>query len=70
MDVIEKVEYLTSDPWITADFVVGGIGVATTYVGYAAAAAGVSIPVVGQVALGIVGLIGGVYGLARILYPT
>ena len=42
----------------------------TTYVGYAAVATGVSIPVAGQVALGIVGLIGGIYGLTRILYPS
>ena len=36
----------------------------------AAVATGVSIPVAGQVALGIVGLIGGIYGLTRILYPS
>ena len=70
MHVISKVEYVSSDPWITTDVIIGGIGLGTTYIGYAAFAAGVSIPVVGQVALGIVGLACSVYGLARVLYPS
>ena len=64
----EKTEYITSDPWRTADFVIGGIGLGSSYIGYVAVAAGFSIPVAGQVALGIVGVVAGVYGMVRICY--
>ena len=37
-----------------------------SYVGYATAAAGVSVPIAGQVVMGIVGTICGVWGLYRL----
>lgn len=51
---------------IAIDAATGTIGTGLTYVGVGAAVAGVSIPVAGQVAMGVVGTVCGIWGLYRI----
>ncbi len=65
---IRKVgEYFLNDPVAMADLVVGSLGFGTTYIGYAAAGAGISIPVAGQIALGVAGTVFSLWGLFRLI---
>ena len=64
--IIKASVYLADNPPVAIDVATGAVGTALSYVGYATAAAGVTIPVVGQVAIGVVGVACGIWGMYRL----
>ena len=68
MRIRKATEYFVNDPLTTVDMIAGVVGLGTTYIGYAAVGAGVSIPIAGQIALGTVGIVCGIWGIGRLIY--
>ena len=66
MMVLNTTDYLKKNPLVAVDAVAGIVGTGLSYVGYATAAAGVSVPIIGQIIMGIGGVACGVWGLYRL----
>ena len=66
MMVIDVANFLTENPLTAIDVATGTVGTGLTYVGLAAAIAGMSIPVGGQIIMGVIGTVCGVWGMCRI----
>ena len=66
MMVIDVANFLTENPLTAIDVATGVVGTGLTYVGLAAAIAGITIPVGGQIIMGVIGTVCGVWGMCRI----
>lgn len=66
MAINKTTEYLANNPPVAIDVATGAIGTGLSYVGYVTAAAGVTVPVAGQVAMGVVGVACGIWGMYRL----
>lgn len=65
--IIDMWEYFSSNPLIAVDVVTGTVGLGTTLVGIAATAGIASIPIAGQVPMGVVSAVCTVWGICRVI---
>ena len=62
----QLIDATIEDPLVAVDAAAGFTGTALSYIGYATAVAGIAVPVVGQIAMGILGTACGIWGIYRL----